>query len=381
MPRTTPQGEFPMERNKFSVELYEKGNAPDYSIVYAPGVKAGRGFTEGYPLKNCPKDQDNPTIDITGNPSTDMCRFNYIYIHYGETGDQTKAFFIVGKCILNYPEHNDHTANKLDDYTIRYTLRLDVWETYKDKIGQPEIKLDRVTTNSPESWEDYTRYQDDAMPFSADQRYTSQLHYHDWKKIVGWQAKKPTEQDNFIVDDFPTTLQFSESTDDYKQAIEELANGSPAQTNIWKTYVCCNTYIVSDFFDSSDGGKSQDENINAPCPLASGLHGRLNYFPYRRAFIRTIDGQNIELNVNRFQDFKIPQSVVCDVYHSMTPQPNSCIVPRYAVSGIDDYVLFSAYPSLDITGKNISPVSHLIDLNDKFIQFKKDNFGLLGNFI
>ena len=42
MPRTTPQGEFPMERNLFQVELYEMGNAPDYSFVYAQGVKAAR---------------------------------------------------------------------------------------------------------------------------------------------------------------------------------------------------------------------------------------------------------------------------------------------------------------------------------------------------
>lgn len=51
MPRTTPEGKFPIERNVFTVELYERGNAPDYSFVYAPGVKAARGDTESYSLK------------------------------------------------------------------------------------------------------------------------------------------------------------------------------------------------------------------------------------------------------------------------------------------------------------------------------------------
>lgn len=380
MPKTTPEGKFPFNKSKCFVELWEKGNATDYSYVYNIGVKAGHGATESYEVQNNPKDDFTNYIEITGNPNSDIMKYNYMYIDYGTVGDGKKAYFVKHKKILNYPEFD--AANKMYGwYAVGFTLELDFWETYKDRIGQPTIKLDRVTTNNPEGWEDCTRYQDDIMPFSVDQRFTSQLHYHDWKKIVGWQAKKPDEQDNFIVDGFPTTLQFSESTDDYKNAVNELANGSPAQTNVWKTYVCCNTYIVSSFFDSSDGGKSQDENINAPCPLASGLHGRLNYYPYRRAFIRTIDGQNIELNPNRFRDFKIPQSVVCDVFHSMTPQPNSCIVPRYTIAGIDDFILFSAYPTMDMTGKNISPVSHLIDLHDKFLQFKKDNLGPLANFI
>lgn len=380
MPKKTPEGRFPFNKSKCFVELWEKGNATDYSYIYNIGVKAGHGATESYEVQNNPKDDFTNYIEITGNPNSDIMKYNYMYIDYGTVGDGKKAYFVKHKKILNYPEF-DPNANQYGWYAVGFTLELDFWETYKDRIGQPTIKLDRVTTNNPEGWEDCTRYQDDIMPFSVDQRFTSQLHYHDWKKIVGWQAKKPDEQDNYIVDGFPTTLQFSESTEDYKQAVNELANGSPAQTNVWKTYVCCNTYIVSDFFDSSDGGSSQDEIITAPCPLASGLHGRLNYYPYRRAFIRTIDGQNIELNPNRFSDLKLPASISCDVKHSMTPQPNSCIIPRYAIAGIDDFVLFTAYPTMDITGKNISPVSHLIDLHNKLIQFKKDSFGTLGTFV
>ena len=352
MPRTTPQGEFPMERNRFSVELYEKGNAPDYSIVYAPGVKAGRGFTEGYPLKNCPKDQDNPTIDITGNPSTDMCRFNYIYIHYGETGDQTKAFFIVDKCILNYPEHNDHTANKLDDYTIRYTLRLDVWETYKDKIGQPEIKLDKVTTNNPEGWKEPDRIMDDILPFSTVDITASEQIETNWKKIVAWQAKKPTTQDNFIVDGMVTPLQYSENLDDYKTAIEDLASEPPQATNLFKTYVCADSYIVTNNFTSENGGYSTGELITLATP-DHGLHGRLNFYPYKRAFAKTIDGQCLEFNQIEMLNGCLSNQISMGVDNSTTPQPHSLLFLQGFKNNIYNHVLyFSAYPHMDITGKS-----------------------------
>lgn len=352
MPKTTPQGEFPMERNKFSVELYEKGNAPDYSIVYAPGVKAGRGFTEGYPLKNCPKDQDNPTIDITGNPSTDMCRFNYIYIHYGETGDQTKAFFIVDKCILNYPEHNDHTANKLDDYTIRYTLRLDVWETYKDKIGQPEIKLDKVTTNNPEGWKEYDRYNDDILPFSSVDITCSDRVYSSWKKVVGWQAKKPTSQDNYIIDGMVTPLQYNDSMAEYKQAIEDLASEPPQATNLFKQYVSCTSYVLPDYFATENGETSQIEDITLPTP-DHGLHGRLNYYPYKRGFVHCIDGQIIEFNQSEMLGSCLGIQLSVSVHHSTTPQPHSIIsLDGYKGGSFRDYLIFSAYPSMDITGKS-----------------------------
>lgn len=351
MPRTTPQGEFPMERNKFSVELYEKGNAPDYSFVYNQGVKAGRGFTESYPLKNCPKDQDNPTIDITGNPSTDMCRFNYIYIHYGETGDQTKAFFIVDKCILNYPEHNDHTTNKLDDYTIRYTLRLDVWETYKDKIGTPYIKLEKVTTNNPEGWKEYDRYADDILSFSAVDITTTDLIENDWKKVIAWQAKKPTEQDNYIIDGMVTPLKYSENLDEYKQAIEELANEPPQATNIFKTFVCVNSYILPSHFATEDGGYSTGELLNLPTP-DHGLHGRLNYYPYKRAFLKTIDGQCVEFNQSEMNNSCLGTNVTVGCNHSTTPTPHTILFMQGYKNSIGaNFLVFSSYPHMDITGK------------------------------
>lgn len=351
MPRTTPQGEFPMMRNKFSVELYEKGNAPDYSIVYAQGVKAGRGFTEGYPLKNCPKDQDNPTIDITGNPSTDMCRFNYIYIHYGETGDQTKAFFIVDKCILNYPEHNDHTANKLDDYTIRYTLRLDVWETYKDKIGTPDIKLEKVTTNNPEGWKEYDRYNDDILPFSAVDISLSDTVNTDWKKVIAWQAKKPDSMDNYIIDGMVTPYQYSDSMADYKEAIKELANEPPAATNIFKSYVSCNSYVLPSNFATEDGSYSTGELLTLATP-DHGLHGRLNYFPYKRAFVKTIDGQCVEFEQSQMVDSCLGNMVSVGINHSTTPAPHSVIfLQNYKNGSTTNYLVFENYPIMNLTGK------------------------------
>lgn len=351
MPRETPEGQFPIERNKFFVELFQMGNAPDYSFVYDVGIKAGRGETESYILKNCPKNQDNPTIDITGNPGTDMCKFNYIYIHFGETGDKTKAFFIVNKTILNYPEKNDKTANQLDDYTIRYDLVLDVWETYKDFIGSPDIKLDKVTTNNPEGWQEYDRFNDDILPFSAVDITTTDLIYNDWKKVIAWQAKKPTAQDNFIIDNMVTPLQYSESMDDYKAAVEQLAQEPPQATNIFKTYVCCNSYILPSNFATENGGNSTGELLNLPTP-DHGLHGRLNYYPYKRAFLKTIDGQCVEFKQSDMIDSCLGTSVKVGVNHSTTPTPHSILFMQgYKNSINSNYIIFSAYPCMDITGK------------------------------
>ena len=351
MPRTTPQGEFPMERNLFQVELYEMGNAPDYSFVYAQGVKAARGQTESYTLKNCPKNQDNPVIDITGNPGTDMTKFNYIGIDYGNTGDGKKWFFVVGKTILNYPEKSNTTANKLDDYAMRYELMLDVWETYKDKIGQPNIKLDKVTTNNPEGWTEYDRFNDDILSYSAVDITTTDLIESDWKKVIAWQAKKPTEQDNYIIDGMVTPLKYSESLDEYKQAIEDLANEPPQATNIFKTFVCVNSYILPSHFSTEDGGYSTGELLNLPTP-DHGLHGRLNYYPYKRAFLKTIDGQCIEFNQAEMNNSCLGGSVTVGVNHSTTPAPHSILFMQGYKNSIGaNYLVFSAYPHMDITGR------------------------------
>lgn len=351
MPRTTPEGKFPIERNVFTVELYERGNAPDYSYIYAPGVKAARGDTESYSLKNCPKNQDCPTIDITGNPGTDMAKFNYIGIDFGNTGDKKKWFFVVGKTILNYPEKNNTTGTGLDDYAMRYDLVLDVWETYKDKLNSPMIKLDKVTTNNPEGWQEYDRFNDDILPFSAVDITTTDRVQADWKKVIAWQAKKPTEQDNYIIDGMVTPLKYSESLDEYKQAIEDLASEPPQATNIFKTFVCANSYVLLPNFATEDGGNSTGELLNLPTP-DHGLHGRLNYYPYKRAFVKTIDGQCEEFKQSEMINSCLGNNVTVGVNHSTTPTPHSILFMQGYKNGVSgNYLVFSAYPHMDITGK------------------------------
>lgn len=352
MPKTTPAGEFPIERNQFLVELYEKGNAPDYSFVYDVGIKAARGDTESYTIKNCPKNQDNPTIDITGNPGTDMAKFNYIGIDFGNTGDKKKWFFVTNKTILNYPEKNVTTGTGLDDYAMRYELVLDVWETYKDQLNAPLIKLDKVTTNNPEGWQEYDRYSDDILPFSAIDIKTSERVYTNWKKVVAWQAKKPTEQDNYIIDDMVTPLQYSESMEDYKTAIENLANNPPEATNIFRTFVSCNSYILPNYFSIEDGGHSQKETITLATPN-HGLHGRLNYYPYKRAFIHCIDGQTYEFKQSEMLGESLGSQVQARIFHSTTPQPHSIICPMGFKGGsFRDFIVFSSYPGINLTGKS-----------------------------
>lgn len=351
MPKTTPEGHFPIERNAFTVELYEMGNAPDYSFVYDIGVKAARGQSESYTIKNCPKNQDNPIIDITGNPGTDMAKFNYIGIDYGNTGDGKKWFFVVGKTILNYPEKSNTTANKLDDYAMRYELRLDVWETYKDKLNSPIIKLDKVTTNNPEGWTEYDRFNDDILSFSAVDITTTDLIENEWKKVIGWQAKKPTEQDNYIIDGMVTPLKYSENLEEYKQAVEDLASEPPQATNIFKTFVCVNSYVLPSHFSTEDGGYSTGELLNLATP-DHGLHGRLNYYPYKRAFLKTIDGQCVEFKQSEMNNSCLGQNVVVGVNHSTTPTPHSILFMQgYKNSIGSNFIVFSAYPHMDITGK------------------------------
>ena len=94
---------FPFNKNKFSVELYEMGNAPDYSFVYTIGVQAARGATESYPLDNCPKFDPNNYIQITGKNGSDIMKYDYIGIDFGTVGDGKKWYFVTGKTILNYP--------------------------------------------------------------------------------------------------------------------------------------------------------------------------------------------------------------------------------------------------------------------------------------
>lgn len=363
---------YPFDSNLFTVTLFERGNAPDYSIVYGPGVQAGRGFSEGYQLKNCPKCDDIASVEITGNDGTDMMRFNYIKIDFGKTGDGVKWYFVDKKTILNYPSRIN---GGLLHYTMQYDLRLDYWETYKDRIGTPDITLTKVTTNNPEGWEDLTALTENYPTMTAEMIKCTERNYFDWKTIVGWQAKKPDENDLWIMDGMATTLQFDEAAGgnglkDFWDKLKDLATGSPEETNIWKTYVCCNCYVVPSFFTTEKGGNSDNDSLSLTVSFWDG-HNRLNYYPYRRAFLCTVDGQRYELDYNKFIKFKIPETVKADIYNSTLPTPTSTIVPFYDTSYQGDAIIFKSYPTSDLVGRDITPVGQVFETAGKYMTDSK----------
>ena len=50
------------------------------------------------------------------------------------------------------------------------------------------------------------------------------------------------------------------------------------------------------------------------------------------------------------------------VFNSTTPTPHSYAVPFYDKgANFTDMIVFSSYPSMDITGKNITPISQLTE--------------------
>lgn len=359
---------FPFDSNLFTIELWEKGNAPDYSVIYNQGVKAARGDTESYELKNCPKGDPSTEVEVTGNVGSDIMKYNYIGIDYGVTGDGKKWYFVKSKRILNYPTVING-AHQM--YTVLYSIELDVWETYKDKIGTPNILLSQVTTSTPGNWYDLSMMEQDVLPFSGTKITVSDAYYTNWKTIVGWQSKKPTAQDNFTIDGMRTTLQFNETgeLDDYLEGLDDLANGTVAETQIWRSYLVCNTYIVSEYFSTKDGGHSAIENLNVANPPSTQAHNRLNFYPYKRAFIKTVDGQAVELDYKKYSNNRLPDTIQCYVYHSTLPQPTSVIVPRYYPLTVDDVIVFNSYPTMDFVGKNITPITQLSNIVKDVIAF------------
>ena len=359
MPKTY-YTEFPFDKNLFQITLFEWGNAPDYSFLYPPGTPAGHGESEGYSIRNCPKDQPNPVIQVTGNPGTDMMKFNYIRIDYGNTGDGTKYYFVDNKTLINYPEI-DQGSGSQHWYCVEYHLRQDYWETIKDNIGNPLITLSQVTTASPGSWDDITALENGVPGFSGTIVSTTPINYTNWKTIIGWQAKRPSEQDNYVIDGMATTLQWEEGEDmsNYLEALEDLGSLSPEETNIFNSYIACNSYIVSDYFTTQNGGSSQNELLTLANPQTTQAHARLNYYPYRRAFLETIDGQSVELDYRKYDNNKMPDTILASVIHSTVPSPTSTIIPSYPQLSPQDMIVFSAYPSMDFTGKNITPVTQL----------------------
>lgn len=360
MPKKTPQGQFPFDKAICTVELWERGNAPDYSIVYDIGVKAGHGVSESYKVRNSPKGDPINYIEITGNDNSDIMKYNYMYIDFANVGDGKKAYFITSKKILNYPDRDPRT-NQNGAYCIGFSLTLDYWETYKDKLNSPKILLSQVTTNAPETWEESGCVNLDIQAFNDCKLTTTERTNSSWKKIVAWQAKKPNTQDNFIIDNMVTPLQYSESMNDYKKAIKDLATSSPEETNIWKTYVTCNSFVVTSDFSTENGGHSKRKFLNLSTPKL-GKHGRLNYFPYRRVFLRSVDGQCIEIQAKNYTKNVLPDEVQVSVFNSTTPTPHSYAVPFYDKgANFTDMIVFSSFPSMDITGKNITPISQLTE--------------------
>lgn len=352
---------FPYNKNRFHVTLYERGNAPDYSYVYAPGVQAARGFSEGYDLNNCPKDDDSGVIDVSGNVGTDMMRFNYLKIDYGNTGGGTKWYFVTSKVILNYPSFD--ASNNQQNYTMQYNISLDYWETYKDKLGKPVMQLDRVTTSKPEGWADTSNYKTGIIPYSTENRRTSALSTipSDWKAMIMWRGKKPTAQDNFIVDKLPTVFTITDQPNgvhDWAVALEALASEPPEATNLFRSYVGCNSYIVPKQMATKDGTESEKEDISVDFPAIQGVHNILKFYPFRRAFIRTIDGSCYEIDPNKCAGERLPDTVVVTAYHSTTPSPHTIIRPHYTEPSPDN-VCFSGYPALSVTTTTPTPIQKL----------------------
>lgn len=378
MPKTTPQAQFPFDKNSFGVTLFETGNAPDYSTIYNQGIQAGRGASEGYTITNCPKGDPITTVEITGNSGSDIMKYNYMKIDYAFPGDGTKWYFITKKRLLNYPD--PLTSNWI---AVEFTIELDVWETYKDRLGNPMIQLDQVTTNNPAAWADYGMAEQDILPYSGESWVTSPTTYSNWKPIVGWQADKPNVSNNYIIDGMRTTMKFNGdgSMTDFVTDITNLSTTStPEEATILQTYVVCNCYVVSEYFATDDGGTSAPETLTASSALWTG-HNRLNYYPYRRAFIYALDGQFVEIDPNKFTNGRIPNPVTARVTHSTLPVPTSVICPNYDINPSLDAVIFKSYPAMDIAGKDITPISQIFETGAEAVRrssFANENFNYYG---
>lgn len=177
-----------------------------------------------------------------------------------------------------------------------------------------------------------------------------------------------------------TTLQWNDTGDlgDYLAGLDELAAGSQVETNIWRSYIACNTYVVSEYFSTENNGISSTEILQINNPPTAQVHNRLNYYPYRRAFIQTVDGQSVEINPKRYIDNKLPPVISVTVRHATTPQPTSTLTPVYHTSSMTDTLVFSAYPTMDFVGKNITPLTQLTALDAGRAQLQQFHENLYG---
>ena len=166
-----------------------------------------------------------------------------------------------------------------------------------------------------------------------------------------WRAKKPTAQDNYVVDKLPTVFKIEEGNQgiqNWAQALEDLASEPPEATNLFRSYIGCNCYLVPKQMATKDGTNSDLEMLAVNFPAINGVHNILKYYPFRRAFIKTIDGSCYELDPNKFSGERLPDTVGATVCHSMTPSPHSIITPNYAEPTLD-VVCFAGYPALSVT--------------------------------
>lgn len=369
MPRNVPNGILPENYDKSysTVTLYEYGNAPDYSYVFNIGVEAGHGASEGYTLKNNMKGFPVGYIEITGNTGSDIMKYNYLKLDRNIVGDGVQYYFVTGKTIVNYPEKNQDGSNHW--YTVGFNVELDFWETYKNDLVGVNITLEQVTTSNPASWDDTSALDLPVPGFGCEKINTSDSKYSNWVSVCYWQAKKPKQIEMQLIDGIPTIMKFAKTGqyDDYLEALKEIADEPPEIVDIFQTYHVANSYIVSEYFNFEDGGKSQVERIECSNPDIT-FHGRLNYFPYKRAFIYSVDGQKIELNYNKYIGSKLPSTLVANVIHCALPSPNSLIVPLISEGSgtFEDTIHFKGYPSTNLVGVDSTPGGRLMEMYTRY---------------
>ncbi len=359
MPKNVPNADFPYNKSLCTVTMYEQGNAPDYSYCYAPGVVAGRGYSETYELKNNPKNQPITYIEVTAHEKTDTMRFNYVKIDFNIVGDGIKYFFVDSKKIINYPRKINNGKDN-GWYTVGFSLRLDVWETYKEYFEKMDITLEQVTTDKPESWSDTSALNVPVPDISCeDFKSTFSKKYDNWKTIVAWQSSVPENLDYYLYDNIPTTLQLDETHSNYINDVKMISSKPPSEVATWSTYTCCNTYVVPEYFTTEKGGVSQSETLTLDNP-ASSYHARLDYYPYKRAYISSVDGQSLEYNQDKCIGNKLPLTITANITHSVLPEPQTLITATSDANIYEDSILFNSYPSIDVEGRSSSTISRFL---------------------
>ena len=116
--------------------------------------------------------------------------------------------------------------------------------------------------------------------------------------------------------------------------------------------------MVSDYFATTDGSESKLEVINTSFPGLPVVHNILKYPPYRRAFIKTIDGSCYEIDANKYPFGRLPDTISVTALHSTTPSPHTILYPDYA-EPCCDVTCFAGYPALSVTTTTPSPVQKI----------------------